>query len=103
MSGNLYMNIGSIAVQRNEIDEAERMFSKAKDVFSNIVYPEGAAKLYANYGLLYVRKGNLSSAKDYFEKAIKGFLKLDNVEAARNVEGMLNILNRHGETPTSQQ
>lgn len=78
----IYTNLGKIFFDRNKNEDAEKLYSKALDLYKSLakekpnIYNECVAKSYCRMAEVQIKKGQNSAAKKNYEKAIEYYIKL---------------------------
>ena len=78
----IYTNLGKIFFDRNKNEDAEKLYSKALDLYKSLakekpnIYNECVAKTYCKLAEVQIKKVQYSAAKRNYEKAIEYYIKL---------------------------
>ncbi|MCG8455455.1 MAG: CHAT domain-containing protein [Holophagales bacterium] len=99
-------NLGSLAEQLGELEEAERRYEEARAVFAR-QQPEGpdAARTLTNLGQLRLRRGDLKGAERILHQALRTQDRLapGSVEQAKSLAGLAQIALRRGAPAAAEQ
>ncbi len=83
-------NVGTIALQRGDFDEAVEHLKNAVDGFSGLGERLKLSKSLNNLGVLYLRRHEIDTALDYHEKSLK------NMNEVGDIQGIAMNLNNMG-------
>ena len=85
-------NLGNIAYTRGDLDEAERLYREALEIFSTLGSLKGQAAVPGNLGIIAWTRGDLDEAERLFNEALELNRKLGSLEGQANQLGNLGII-----------
>jgi tetratricopeptide (TPR) repeat protein len=71
---NLYSQLGFLAVEQNQFDQAEQYYEKGLRIYLDLNLYYKQAQVYCNWGILSQKQGKAVQAQDYLLRALGTFV-----------------------------
>ena len=92
MRGRVYNNLGLLYNYMENVEDAERYFLKAKEIFKNGGNKRGYMITIANLGLLYANKGEYLKAIEYYNEALRESEEVGDILATVNILDNMGVV-----------
>ena len=86
--------IGSIYVQKGELDKALEYYNKGLEICHQLGNKLGEAHALGAIGLIYLEKGQLDKALTFLENSLKIYRKIDAKHLVNRTEVIINHINK---------
>jgi Nif-specific regulatory protein len=93
LAGESQIGLGFAFDKTGRLEEAERAYLRALDLFSEVDYPEGSCRALNYLGIIRKRRGDLNGALDFYRRSLEISLQRNFQWLAMNLLG--NIGNLH--------